>query len=201
MLILASSSAPRKELLARLRLPFQTIIPDADETPYPQETPIDLVRRLSELKARTIAKQYPDAVIIGGDQVGVCDGEILCKPGTHENAVKQLEKLSNNTAVFYAGLCLLNSQENRIQIDVITTHIIFRVLSHTMIMDYLRDKKPYNCAGTLMVEQLGIALIKQSRSDDPTAIMGLPLICLTSMLMNEGINVLGSAVPCDVDTA
>jgi septum formation protein len=187
-LILASSSAPRKELLSRLRIPFQVVIPDADETAYPDEPAIALVRRLSQLKARIIAKQFPSALIIGGDQVGVCEGEILCKPGSHENAIKQLQKLSGNQITFYAGLCLLNAAENRIQIDVVATHIKFRPLTSSMIDYYLFDGKPHHCAGTLMVEQLGIALIEESHSHDPTAIMGLPLISLVSMLMKEGIN-------------
>ena len=187
-LILGSSSAPRKELLTRLRIPFQVAIPDVDETPYPEELPLALVRRLSELKARKIAEQFPHALIIAGDQVGVCEGEIMCKPGNYENAVKQLRKLSSNQVTFHAGICLLNAAENRLQIDVIDTHLQFRSLTPAMIDYYLQDEKPYHCAGTLMVEQLGIALIEKSQSDDPTAIMGLPLIRLTSMLINEGIN-------------
>ena len=185
-LILGSSSAPRKELLTRLRIPFQVAIPNVDETPYPEELPLALVRRLSELKARKIAEQFPHALIIAGDQVGVCEGEIMCKPGNYENAVKQLRKLSSNQVTFHAGICLLNAAENRLQIDVVDTHLQFRPLTSAMINYYLQDEKPYHCAGTLMVEQLGITLVEKSQSDDPTAIMGLPLITLTSMLMNEG---------------
>ena len=185
-LILGSSSAPRRELLTRLRLPFQVEVPDVDETACPEESALALVRRLSELKARKIARQFPHALIIAGDQVGLCDGEIMCKPGNYTNAVKQLQKLSGNQIVFYAGLCLLNAPENRLQIDVVATHIQFRSLTLDMIDFYLQDEKPFYCAATLMVEQLGITLIEKSQSDDPTAIMGLPLIALTSMLMEEG---------------
>lgn len=185
-LILGSSSAPRKELLTRLRIPFQVAIPGVDETPYPEELPLALVRRLSELKARKIAEQFPHALIIAGDQVGVCEGEIMCKPGNYENAVRQLKKSSGNQVTFHAGICLLNAAENRLQIDVIDTHLQFRSLTPAMIDYYLQDEKPYHCAGTLMIEQLGITLVEKSQSDDPTAIMGLPLIALTSMLMNEG---------------
>lgn len=193
-LILASSSAPRRELLTRLRLPFQVIVPDVDETPYPEELPLELVRRLSELKARKIAEQFPHALIIAGDQVGVCEDEIMCKPGNYDNAVKQLQKLSANQVTFHAGICLLNAAENRLQMDVVDTYIQFRALTPVMIDHYLRDEKPYHCAGTLMLEQLGISLVEKSQSDDPTAIMGLPLIALTSMLMNEGVDVLGEGV-------
>lgn len=192
-LILASSSAPRRELLTRLRLPFQVIVPDVDETPYPEELPIDLVRRLSELKARKIAQQFPNTLIIAGDQVGVCEGEIMCKPGHYENAVKQLQKLSANQVIFHAGICLLNAAENRLQMDVVDTRLQCRPLTSAMIDHYLRDEKPYHCAGTLMLEQLGITLVEKSQSDDPTAIMGLPLITLTTMLMNEGVDVLAEA--------
>ena len=185
-LILGSSSAPRKELLTRLRLPFEVAVPDVDETPYPEELAPALVLRLSELKARKIAERFPHALIIAGDQVGLCEGEIMCKPGHYDNAVKQLQKLSGHQVIFYAGLCLLNARENRLQIDVVATHIQFRSLTPTMIDYYLHDEKPFYCAGTLMLEQLGITLVEKSQSDDPTAIMGLPLIALTSMLMNEG---------------
>lgn len=187
-LILASSSAPRKALLARLRMPFQVVVPDADETACPDETPVALVRRLSALKAGIVAKRFPDAWIIGGDQVGAFEGKILGKPKSQENAIQQLRQLSGNRVTFYAGLCLLNAPKNHLQVEVVATHVTFRPLTDSMIERYLSDGKPHHCAGTLMVEQLGITLIEESQSQDPTAIMGLPLITLVSMLMKEGIH-------------
>jgi septum formation protein len=184
--VLASTSPYRKELLQRIGIDFKTIAPDVDESSLPGETPENLVKRLAEAKARVIGKTC-QALIIGSDQVAASGDEILGKPGAHENAVVQLRKLSGKLVTFQTGLCLLNSTTNEIQVDIIPFRVQFRKLDEQQIERYLRADKPYNCAGSFKSEGLGITLFERMHGDDPTALIGLPLIRLTSMLMQAGI--------------
>ena len=189
-LILASSSPFRRELLARLELPFQTLTPAVDETPLPGEDAFALVTRLAESKARSIAEQKPDTLIIGSDQAATLDAKLLGKPGSHEQATAQLAAASGKTMVFYTGLCLLDAASGRIQIDAVPFKVVFRSLSISQIESYLRREQPYQCAGSFKSEGLGIALFERLEGDDPTSLIGLPLIRLTRMLEAEGIAVL-----------
>lgn len=188
-LILASSSPYRKAMLERLGLPFQTVSPNVDESPLPGEAPGDLATRLSVAKARAVAEQHPDAVVIGSDQVATLDGTLLGKPGSFEAARQQLLRLSGNTATFHSGLCVLKG--SFLQADDILTHCRFRKLTPDEIDNYLRKDEPFDTAGSAKAESLGIALLESLRADDPTAIVGLPLIALTSMLRAVGLNPLG----------
>ena len=184
--VLASTSPYRKELLQRTGIDFKTIAPDVDESSLPGETPENLVKRLAEAKARVIGKTC-QALIIGSDQVAASGDEILGKPGTHENAVAQLRKLSGKLVTFQTGLCLLNSTSNEMQVDNIPFRVQFRKLDEQQIERYLRADQPYNCAGSFKSEGLGITLFERMDGDDPTALIGLPLIRLTSMLMQAGV--------------
>jgi septum formation protein len=188
-LVLASTSIYRKELLKRLGLPFVTAAPDVDETPFDGESPEGLVRRLAEAKARAVAKQYPDALIIGSDQVAVVGGQILGKPGNHDRAVAQLRQASGKRLEFLTGLCLYNSHTEQAQLDVVPFGVVFRPLTDPEIEHYLRREQPYHCAGAFKSEALGIALCERFDGDDPTSLVGLPLIRLTRMLKREGIAV------------
>lgn len=189
-LVLASTSPYRKALLQRLGLPFETASPAADETPLPGETPDQLVRRLAEAKARAVAKQFPDALIIGSDQVAVLEGAILGKPGTHAAAMAQLRAASGKRVSFRTGLCLLNSGTGGAQVEVVSFDVCFRELTGEQIESYLRKEMPYDCAGSFKSEGLGIALFQRLEGDDPNALIGLPLIRLIAMLEAEGIDVL-----------
>ena len=184
--VLASTSPYRKELLQRTGIDFKTIAPDVDESSLPGETPENLVKRLAEAKARVIGKTCQE-LIIGSDQVAASGDEILGKPGTHENAVVQLRKLSGKLVTFQTGLCLLNSTSNEMQVDNIPFRVQFRKLDEQQIERYLRADQPYNCAGSFKSEGLGITLFERMDGDDPTALIGLPLIRLTSMLMQAGV--------------
>jgi septum formation protein len=186
-LVLASTSIYRRELLLRLQLPFSVVAPDVDEAPLGGETPENTAGRLAELKARAVSELYPDALIIGSDQVAVLEGTHLGKPLTHENALRQLRFMSGKTVVFHTAVCLFNSSTNRVQNDVVASQITFRSLSDTQIERYLSREQPYHCAGSAKTEGLGIALIEQIRGDDPNALIGLPLISLVSMLAKEGV--------------
>ena len=190
-LILGSSSPYRRELLDRLGLPFQWHSPDVDERPVAEEAPDALVTRLARLKAEAVARQHPDALVIGSDQVAELDGRILGKPGGHEQAVQQLRAASERTVRFHTGLCLLNARTGRVQIKSVPFTVHFRTLDSAMIEDYLRREQPYGCAGSFKSEGLGIALFQRMEGDDPTALIGLPLITLTTMLREEGLAVLG----------
>lgn len=189
-LVLASTSPFRKELLQRLGLSFETASPETDETALPGESPEQLVRRLAEAKARAVAGQFPDALIIGSDQVAVLDGAILGKPGEHARAVEQLSAASGRTVTFQTGLCLYNSRNDRAQVDVVPFAVDFRQLSAEQIDNYLRREQPYNCAGSFKSEGLGISLFRSLRGDDPNALIGLPLIRLIDMLQAEGVAVI-----------
>lgn len=189
-LILASTSPFRKQLLERLGLPFITAAPDVDESPREDEGPAHLVARLAELKARAVAQQFPNALIIGSDQTATVGGTLLNKPGTHENAVKQLRMCSGHAVTFHTGLCLLNTAHGNMQRNVIPYYVHFRKLDDAQIEHYLRREQPYNCAGSFKSEGLGIALFEKLAGDDPTALIGLPLIELTRMLSRENMPVL-----------
>jgi len=189
-LILASTSPFRKELLGRLQISFTTFAPLVDEALLPQESAIHLVTRLAEAKAKAAAAIYPNALIIGSDQVAVQGETILGKPGNHKQAVQQLQLVSGQQVDFLTGLCLFNSETRRCQIDLVKFSVIFRQLTLTQIENYLHKEQPYNCAGSFKSEQLGIALLEQMRGEDPTALIGLPLIRLTCMLKEEGVEVI-----------
>ena len=189
-LVLASTSPYRRELLARLGLPFEVANPQTDESPLARETPIEMALRLSEAKARAVAAQFPDALIIGSDQVATVDGKIYGKPGNHQNAVEQLKQLSGKTVNFFTGLCLLNAQNGRADVCGIPTLVTFRQLTDSEIENYLRREPAYNCAGSAKSEGLGIALLSSMRGDDPNALVGLPLIALCDMLRQQGMAVI-----------
>ncbi len=189
-LILASTSPYRRELLNRLGLAFDVENPQTDETPLPGETPEPLSLRLSEAKARAVANLYPDALIIGSDQVATVDGKIFGKPGNHQNAVEQLRELSGKTVNFFTGLCLLNAQTGKADVRGIPTLVTFRQLTDSEIENYLRREPAYNCAGSAKSEGLGIALLSSMRGEDPNALVGLPLIALCDMLRRQGMAVI-----------
>lgn len=189
-LVLASTSPYRKELLQRLGLAFQTIAPNVDESIQGKESPQQLVARLAEAKARAVSKEFPQALIIGSDQVAVLDGKILGKPGNHTAATKQLQDASGNQVVFYTGLCLYDNQNDKAQISVVPYSVVFRSLSDMEIESYLQREKPYDCAGSFKSEGLGISLFERMEGEDPNALVGLPLIRLCSMLAENGIYVL-----------
>lgn len=186
-LILASTSQFRRELLSRLQIPFTAVAPDADETALAGETPAQTAERLSELKARAIATNYPAALIIGSDQVAYLGEQRFGKPGSRENATAQLRAMRGNTVVFHTGLCLLNTQTGHSQTVGIPTEVRFRQLSDDEIARYLDKEDALNCAGSAKSEGLGISLLEYMRGDDPNALVGLPLIALANMLRVEGI--------------
>jgi septum formation protein len=189
-LILASTSRYRRELLSRLHIPFEVVSPDVDETPLSNETPSATALRLSVLKAQAAASQFPDALIIGSDQVLMLDSEQLGKPGNYENAFAQLKKMQGRAMVFHTALTLLNSKTGRTQTRDVPTVVHIRKLTDAQIEAYLKKEQPYDCAGAAKSESLGIALMERMDSPDPTALIGLPLMTLTEMLMNEGVDVL-----------
>ncbi|MDR1889309.1 MAG: Maf family nucleotide pyrophosphatase [Zoogloeaceae bacterium] len=192
-LVLASTSPFRRELLARLGLPFQVAAPDCDETPRSGEAPEALALRLSEAKARAVAERFPDALIIGSDQAASCDGQIYGKPGSHANAVAQLQALSGKTVNFFTGLCLLDARTGAAHVRGVPTRVTFRTLTDARIEAYLRREPAYDCAGSAKSEGLGIALIARLEGSDPNALVGLPLIALCDLLYAAGVNVLADA--------
>ena len=191
-LILGSSSAYRRALLERLGLPFSTVSPDIDETPLPQEHPAATARRLAREKAKAVANLLPEdqknALIIGSDQVAVVGDQIYGKPGTHEKAIAQLQALSGQTVRFETALCLYDASNARVQEELIGTEVEFRELSLAEIEAYLQREPAYDCAGSAKSEALGIALLDRLSGDDPTALVGLPLIALCRMLRHAGFN-------------
>ena len=190
-LVLASTSPFRRALLERLELPFETTSPDVDETARDGEGPRDLVLRLAESKAKAGATGYPNALVIGSDQVACIDRDILGKPGNRERAIAQLEQASGREVVFYTGLCLHDSASGQTQVECIPFHVHFRKLFRRRIESYLDREQPYNCAGSFKSEGLGIVLFERLEGDDPNALIGLPLIRLVSMLEQAGMEVLG----------
>ena len=188
LVVLASSSPFRRELLARLQIPFETAVPDADESPLPDEAPAATARRLAEAKARAVAKRYPGALIIGSDQVAASGNLRFGKPGQREHAAIQLRLMRGKEVVFHTGLCLLNSATGRAQVRCIDTYVGFRKLSDAEIESYLDKEDALNCAGSAKSEGLGISLLSYLRGDDPNALVGLPLIALCDMLRAEGLH-------------
>jgi septum formation protein len=194
-LILGSSSIYRKELLSRLHLPFEVIAPDIDETAYPHESPGATALRLAQQKAAAIAAKIPNALVIGSDQVATLDGEQIGKPGTHDNALRQLQKMRGRTVVFHTALCLIDgrtgSSSPQCQLENVETFVTFRDLPDDELDAYLRIEQPYDCAGSAKNEGLGIAIIEKIESSDPTALTGLPLITLTAMLRRANVALFG----------
>ncbi len=189
-LVLSSTSPARQMLLKRLQLPFVINAPNIDETPHPNESAVALVKRLAQEKAQVCTAKFPNALIIGCDQVAVMGNEIVSKPETHKKAVEQLQFASGKCIEFFTGLCLFNSLSQTSQITVETYRVFYRVLTLEMIEHYLHKEKPYQCAGSIRVEGLGISLLERLEGQDPTALTGLPLIQLVKMLEQEGVKVL-----------
>jgi septum formation protein len=192
-LILGSTSRYRRELLSRLRLPFDCVAPDVDETPRPAEHPADLALRLALEKARNVAARHPDAVVIGSDQVADLMGEPIGKPGTHERAVAQLTRMSGQTVVFQTAVAVVRRTTGFEQASLASVRVRFRDLQAGEIEHYLRLEQPYDCAGSAKCETLGIALLASIESDDPTALVGLPLIRTCSLLRSAGFDALALA--------
>jgi septum formation protein len=188
LLILASTSRYRRELLERLRIPFEARSPETDETPLPGEAPAALAERLAMAKARSLATQFPDAVVIGADQVADVDGEAVSKPGGHARAVEQLRAMSGRTIVFQTALAVVREATGFAQVRRVPVSVRFRTLSDAEIEFYLRTEQPYDCAGSAKVETLGIALLDAIESDDPTALIGLPLIQTSQLLRAAGLD-------------
>ncbi len=189
-LILGSTSVYRRELMQRLRLPFDVVPPNVDETPLPGESPRELAGRLALAKAQAVARLYPRAVVIGSDQVADLNGQPLGKPGTHARAVAQLARMSGKTVVFQTAVAVVCAETGFSQHDLAPVQVKFRVLNASEIEAYLQAEKPYDCAGSAKSEGLGISLLESIDSDDPTALVGLPLIRTCRMMRAAGINVL-----------
>lgn len=187
LLVLASTSPYRCELLKRLQLPFTTAAPDVDESPLAGESARATSQRLSLEKTRAVAAAYPDALIIGSDQVALLDGQQIGKPLTHDNAVRQLRTMRGKTTCFYTALTLLNSRTGHAQTEVAENLVTLRELSDQEIEGYLLKEQPYHCAGSAKSEGLGIALMSKMTGDDPNALIGLPLILLIEMLRRENV--------------
>lgn len=188
LVVLASTSPYRRELLARLQIPFETAAPDTDEAPLPGEAPVATALRLAEAKARAVVQRFPDALIIGSDQVAASNGKRFGKPGSRENASTQLRLMRGKEVIFHTGLCLFNSAENRVQVRCVDTQVGFRELTDAEIESYLDKEDALNCAGSAKSEGLGISLLSYLRGDDPNALVGLPLIALSDMLRAEGMD-------------
>ncbi|MCE9642578.1 MAG: Maf family nucleotide pyrophosphatase [Betaproteobacteria bacterium] len=186
-LVLASTSRYRRELLNRLNIPFEVAAPNADETPLPGETPQALALRLASAKARAVQDVWPDALIIGSDQVALVDNVILSKPGNFDNAVVQLKLMRGKAVHFFTALCLLNSRNGQQQAALVPVTVHMREYSDAQLERYLRTEEPYDCAGSARIEGLGITLVAKLEGDDPNALIGLPLIALCDMLRNEGM--------------
>jgi septum formation protein len=191
-LVLASTSRYRKALLERLGMPFECADPKAPEAPLPDELPSHTALRLAEAKARAVSPGYPDALVIGSDQVATCDGMRLDKPGNHDNAVRQLTAMSGRAARFDTAVCLVDTRNEWFAARVVGCTVRFRPLSAAMIEDYLRRERPYDCAGSAKAEGLGIALIERIDTEDPTSLIGLPLIALTELLAQAGFPVVAA---------
>lgn len=187
-LILASSSAYRRELLARLHLPFEAMAPGIDESPLPGEAPDATALRLAVEKAAAVASLHPEALVIGSDQVATLDGEQIGKPGDHARALAQLQKMRGREVVFHTALCLWDGRTESHEVENVQTFVTFRDLPDDELDAYLRIEQPYDCAGSAKNEALGIAILENITSSDPTALTGLPLIALTSMLRRAGVS-------------
>ncbi|MEP6657651.1 MAG: Maf family nucleotide pyrophosphatase [Betaproteobacteria bacterium] len=189
-LVLASTSSYRKALLERLGLPFVAVAPRTTEAPQAGEPPARTALRLAEAKARSVAADHPQALIIGSDQVAGCQGEAIGKPGDHGRAVVMLRRLSGRTVVFHTGLALVDAASGECQTACVDVTSTFRTLTNVEIEAYLARDQPYDCAGAVKAETLGIALFRNIESHDPTALIGLPLIRLVDMLLAAGVHVL-----------
>lgn len=194
-LVLGSTSRYRRALLERLGLPFEVAAPDIDETALPGEAPAATALRLAHAKARAVATRYPDALVIGSDQVADCDGRPIGKPGDRPRALAQLRALSGRTVVFHTGVALVDAASGRCQSELVDVQSTFRVLGDDEIGAYLDREAPYDCAGAVKSEALGIALFDRIASDDPTALIGLPLIALARLLRAEGVDPLVPGPP------
>jgi septum formation protein len=192
-LILASTSRYRRELLQRLRLPFSVVAPEVDETPRAGEAPAALAQRLALAKAEAVAARHPGAVVIGSDQVADLAGEPIGKPGTHERAVQQLQRLRGHWVVFQTALAVVRLERGFSQAALAPVRVRFRDLRDAEIERYLRLEQPYDCAGSAKCETLGIALLASIESDDPTALVGLPLIRTAELLRRAGLDPLEHA--------
>jgi septum formation protein len=186
-LVLASTSPYRRALLGRLGVPFKAAAPDCDETPLPDEAPQETASRLASLKARSLS--YPDALVIGSDQVAFSQGQRLDKPGDHATATRQLRTLSGKVAEFHTAVALFDTRSGSLQQKVVPCRVTFRDLDDRTIENYLRREQPYDCAGSAKAEGLGIALIARIETEDPTSLIGLPLIALSEMLRKAGLPV------------
>ena len=186
-IVLASTSTYRRELLTRLQVPFEIASPETDESALPGEAPAATAERLSLAKARAVASSFPDALIIGSDQVAFLEDRRFGKPLTRDRAIEQLRFMRGHTVTFHTGICLLNSATGQSQIRGVSTEVAFRPLSDAEIERYLDKEHPYHCAGSAKSEGLGIALLSSMRGDDPNALIGLPLIVLCEMLRAEGV--------------
>lgn len=191
-LILASTSRYRRELLTRLGLPFEAVSPEVDETPLPGEEPAALAARLAAAKAEAVAKRFPEAVVIGSDQVADLAGQPLGKPGDHERAIDQLRRQSGQRVVFQTAVAVRRASTNFAAQSLVPVVVRFRTLADAEIERYLRREQPYDCAGSAKVETLGIALLESVESDDPTALIGLPLIATCALLRRAGIDPLAA---------
>ncbi len=190
-LVLASSSPYRKELLAKLGLPFEAASPSIDETAIPGETPICLSRRLAEEKARALSNRFPSHLVIGSDQVAMLEGIQLTKPGNHQRTVAQLRAAAGKAVEFFTSICVLNSTTGEALCDLDRTVVHFRALNDRQIESYVAKERPYDCAGGFKSEGLGIALFDKIEGEDPNALVGLPLIRLVRLLENFGLKILG----------
>jgi len=189
-LVLASTSHYRRALLERLGMSFRTADPCVKEERMPGERPEQMARRLAEAKALAVAPGFRDALVIGCDQVAVRNGELLGKPGNHENAVRQLRALSGGEAVFHTAVCVHNTADGTTRVRVVPCRVTFRKLDDAAIERYLAREQPYDCAGSAKSEGLGIALISKMEGEDPNALIGLPMIALVDLLHEQGLNVL-----------
>ena len=194
-LILGSTSRYRRELLQRLRVPFEVVSPDVDETPLANEAPQALATRLALAKAKAVAALHPNAVVIGSDQVADLNGEPLGKPGTHERAVLQLQRMRGQTVVFQTAVSVVCQASGFEQTELAQIKVRFRDLSDAEIEAYLRAEEPYDCAGSAKSEGLGIALLDAIDNDDPTALIGLPMIRTARLLRAAGVDLLGAMKP------
>jgi septum formation protein len=189
-LVLGSTSRYRRELLARLNVSFEVCAPDVNETPLQSEQPAALAQRLALAKAQAVAQKYPQAVVIGSDQVADLHGQPLGKPGTHERAVAQLRMMRGQTVIFQTALAVVCLESGFVQQDIAAVRVVFRDLSDQEIETYLRIEQPYDCAGSAKSEGLGIALLERIDNDDPTALIGLPLIRTAKMIRAAGVSLL-----------
>jgi len=187
-IVLASTSPYRRQLLERLRLPFETVAPEVDETSGPDEAPRQVAQRLALLKAEAVSRRHPRAIVIGSDQVADLDGRPIGKPCSHEAALEQLAAMQGRTVVFHTALALVRPSPGFTRVECVDTQVRFRRLPREALDAYLRLEQPYDCAGSARIESLGICLAESVGSDDPTALIGLPLISLTSMLAACGID-------------